>query len=240
MLQAVGGGNPIFQKLQKQQKPRTKHKGVHISTPGKDEHNRIISWGVLMPSPIAHCKQSVVLLVVALFLLGCVVPSSLGSAVDIRRQNEENNDLSKHSTAEKRKKSGWTVCPSPYQHCCRLPIPVIEPDPRCTIQPLEYWLPLAVDCSGMGLVFWSDIFSQKDPTQFSLCCSMLRHASKPPPTGPKNRCCGMLRQASTVGANTTARQQLWSCFLSHGSCLEPKLDLPHKEESAPSSSAGGH
>ena len=54
-----------------------------------------------MPSPIAHCKQSVVLLVVSLFLLGCVVLSSVGSAVDIRRQSEGNNDLSKHSTAKK-------------------------------------------------------------------------------------------------------------------------------------------
>ena len=60
-----------------------------------------------MPSPIAHCKQSVVLLVVSLFLLGCVVPSSVGSTVDIRRQSEENNELSKHSTAKK--KGGTTL-----------------------------------------------------------------------------------------------------------------------------------
>ena len=61
-----------------------------------------------MPSPIAHCKQFVllVLLVVSLFLLGCVVPSSVGSTVDIRRQNEDNKDLSKHNTA-KRKKNRW-------------------------------------------------------------------------------------------------------------------------------------
>ena len=58
-----------------------------------------------MPSPIAHCKQSVVLLVVSLFLLGCVVPSSVGSTVDIRRQSEENNDLSKHSTTKKKEKT---------------------------------------------------------------------------------------------------------------------------------------
>ena len=62
-----------------------------------------------MPSPIAHCKQSVILLVVSLFLLGCVVPSSVGSTVDIRIQNE-NNDLSKHSTAKKKKeKPGWAT-----------------------------------------------------------------------------------------------------------------------------------
>ena len=30
--------------------------------------------------------------------------------------------------------------------------------------------------------------------------AVLRHASKPPPTGPKNRCCSRLRHASTIGA----------------------------------------
>ena len=29
--------------------------------------------------------------------------------------------------------------------------------------------------------------------QISVCSSMLWHASKPPPTGPRNRCCGMLQ-----------------------------------------------
>ena len=59
-----------------------------------------------MPSPIAHCKQSVVLLVVSLFLLGCVVPTSVGSTAEIRRQSEDNKDLSKHNTA-KRGKNRW-------------------------------------------------------------------------------------------------------------------------------------
>ena len=65
-----------------------------------------------------HCRQSVVLLVVSLFLLGCGVPCSVGSTVDIRRQNEENNDLSKHSTANKGGKSGWTIsrCPCDVPH----------------------------------------------------------------------------------------------------------------------------
>ena len=58
----------------------------------------------LMPSPTDHSKQSVVLLVVSLFLLGCVVPSSVGTTVDIRRQSEENSDLSEHRTAKKTKK----------------------------------------------------------------------------------------------------------------------------------------
>ena len=52
----------------------------------------------------------------------------------------------------------------------------------------------------MGLIFWSDVLPPKIPTQCSVCRSMLQHASKPPPTGPKERCCGMLRHASTVGA----------------------------------------
>ena len=53
-----------------------------------------------MPSPIAHCKQCEVLLVVSLFLLGCVVLSSVGSTMNIRRQREEKNDLSQHSKAK--------------------------------------------------------------------------------------------------------------------------------------------
>ena len=57
-----------------------------------------------MPSPMAHCKQSVELLIVPLFLLGCVVPSSVGSSVETRRQSKEHNDLSKHSTAKKKRK----------------------------------------------------------------------------------------------------------------------------------------
>ena len=69
-----------------------------------------------MPSPIANCKQSVVLLAVSLLLLGCVVPSSLGSTVHIRRQSEENKDLSKYSTAKKKKKKkrlGYVPLPLP-------------------------------------------------------------------------------------------------------------------------------
>ena len=62
-----------------------------------------------MPSPIAHCKPSAVLVVVSLFLLGCVAPSSVGSTVDSRRLSEENNDLSKHSTETKKGKNDWTM-----------------------------------------------------------------------------------------------------------------------------------
>ena len=40
--------------------------------------------------------------------------------------------------------------------------------PRCTISPL------AVDCSGMGLIFWSDIFFQKSSTPIF---RVLRHAA---------------------------------------------------------------
>ena len=54
-----------------------------------------------MVSLIAHYKQFGALLIVSLFLLGCVVPASLGSKVYIRRQNEQSNYLSKHSTAKK-------------------------------------------------------------------------------------------------------------------------------------------
>ena len=40
-------------------------------------------------------------------------------------------------------------------------------------------------------------FSPRNPNPMF---SVPQHASKPPPTGPQNRCCGMLRHASTVGA----------------------------------------
>ena len=54
-----------------------------------------------MPSPIAQWKQYLILLVVSLFLLGCIVFSSIGSIINIRKQIEVNNFLSKHNTAEK-------------------------------------------------------------------------------------------------------------------------------------------
>ena len=57
-----------------------------------------------MPSPIAHCKQSVVLLVVSLFLLDCVVPSSVGSTVDIRRQKVKK--MIYQSTAQQKRGGG--------------------------------------------------------------------------------------------------------------------------------------
>ena len=95
MLQAVGGGNLTFQKASKVANRYIKHK------PWVSVQHRCP-----MPSPIAHCKQSVVLLVVSLFLLGCVVPSAVGSTVDIRRQSEDNKGLSKHNTTRKEKRGG--------------------------------------------------------------------------------------------------------------------------------------
>jgi hypothetical protein len=38
------------------------------------------------------------------------------------------------------------------------------------------------------------------PNKDSLYCGMPWHASKPPPTGPQNRCCGMPQHALTGGA----------------------------------------
>ena len=48
MLQAIGGVLPNFPEAEKVAKPRTKLKGMHLPTP-KDEHNRIISWVVMLP-----------------------------------------------------------------------------------------------------------------------------------------------------------------------------------------------
>ena len=44
MLQAVGGGNLIFQKASKLANRYIKHKTMHLLTPCKDGHNIIISW----------------------------------------------------------------------------------------------------------------------------------------------------------------------------------------------------
>ena len=48
MLPAVGGGQPSFPKAAKVAKPRTKHKGMHVLTPCKDEHSSIMSWVVML------------------------------------------------------------------------------------------------------------------------------------------------------------------------------------------------
>ena len=43
MLQAVGGGNLIFQKVSKLANHYIKHKTMHLLTPCKDGHNIIVS-----------------------------------------------------------------------------------------------------------------------------------------------------------------------------------------------------
>ena len=104
----------------------------------------------------------------------------MGLTVDIRPQSEENDESSKHRTAKKRKKTCLTMCPCPCLGCPRSSIPGIEQE---TSQSQKHrltardWPSLTKGCSGMGLVFWSDIFPQKVATQFSVCCGMLRHAA---------------------------------------------------------------
>ena len=60
--------------------------------------------------------------------------------------------------------------------------------------------------SGMGMIFWSEIFSQKNPNPIF---SVLRHASKPPPTGPKIRCCGMLQPLVLVRDTSSQANLFW-------------------------------
>ena len=123
-----------------------------------------------MPSPIAHCKQSVALLVVSLFLLGCVVPSSVGSTVDIRRQSEENNDLSKQHGKKKTKTTSRFVYPAPAEDATHCPPREFNQRPlnyRCSVNPLDYWPSLTNSGSGMGFIVWSKLFPQK----------ILRHAA---------------------------------------------------------------
>ena len=66
---------------------------MHLPTPCKDEHDRIISW------------------VVMLLLLVVKIVNLVGSTVDIRRQIEDNNNLSKHSTAQKKGESRLDYVP---------------------------------------------------------------------------------------------------------------------------------
>ena len=131
----------------------------------------------------AHCKQSVVLLDV---LLGCIVPSSVGSTVDIRRQSEETNDLSKHSTAKRGGNQVGLCAPAPapargVADCQSREWNQSPLNHRCTIQPQEYCPSLANDCTGMGLIFWSHISPQKVPTKLSVCCAMLQNPHQQAP-----------------------------------------------------------
>jgi len=77
---------------------------------------------------------------------------------------------------------------------------------------------------------WSDIFPQKVPTQISVCCGMLRHASNPLKTGPKNRCCGMLLHASTVGQGVSERGEGFIPKVNKASVNE---QLPLRKSPAP-------
>ena len=60
------------------------------------------------------------------------------------------------------------------------------------IYPLQYHHSLLHRCLKMVSIFWSELNFHGA----AACCGMLRHASKPPPTGPKIRCCGMLRHSA--------------------------------------------
>ena len=54
----------------------------------------------------------------------------------------------------------------------------------------------------MGLIFWSDMFPQKVPTQFSVCGGMRQHAAAGFRTSTNRPPKQVLRHASTVGAWT--------------------------------------
>ena len=47
VLQAAGGGQPNFPKAATAAKPRPKHEGMHVLTPGEDEHRGAMSRAVM-------------------------------------------------------------------------------------------------------------------------------------------------------------------------------------------------
>ena len=86
-------------------------------------------------------------------------------------------DLSKHSTAKKTGKRGWTMCPAPAWDAAYCQSQGWNQTPlnyRYTVKPLWYWPSLTNNCSGMGLIFWSNIFSPKNPNPIF---SVLWHAA---------------------------------------------------------------
>ena len=58
----------------------------------------------------------------------------------------------------------------------------------------------STSCRCLSHTIPCNIFCEGSKEQISVCCGILQHASKPPPTGPQNGCCSMLRHVSTVGA----------------------------------------
>ena len=157
-----------------------------------------------MRSPIAHCKQSVVLLVVSLFLLGCAVPSAVGSTIDIRRQSEDNKGLSKHNTTRNEKRGTKSASLEPCCPCLQdivLRSLGMGIEPR-TLKRVSLHLPTRVPpvLSALMLKDGIDILVR---AEFSVCCGILRHAAacfKKPTKRPQNQvlrhfaaCCGMLQ-----------------------------------------------
>ena len=69
-----------------------------------------------MPSLIAHCKQSVVVLVVSLFLLGCAVPSPVGSTVAIKVKVKKT--MICQSTAHPKQENRLDCVSCPCLGCC--------------------------------------------------------------------------------------------------------------------------
>ena len=99
MLQAIGGGYPKFPKATKMANPSTTHKGMHLPTPCKGEHNKIYFMGSL--DAFSYCPLQTVCSTPGCLLvplgLCCPLLSGFNS-----RQNEENHDLPKHNTARKK------------------------------------------------------------------------------------------------------------------------------------------
>ena len=112
------------------------------------------------------------------------------------------------------------MCPYPYMVCCRLPIPGIEPQTSQSQMDYSATRVRAISDKWLlrdGIEIWVRYFPKKNRNPIF---SVLRHASKPPPTGPKNRCCGMLRQHAVACFNrwclsAASPLSLIKCLLAH-------------------------
>ena len=139
MLQVAGGGYPDFPKAAKVAKSTTKHKGMHVLTPCKDEHGSIISWAVMLLLPSSHFRLWSI-------FLTCMIAQWRNAPLLISRP------------------SCVRMCPN-----------------------------ILTQAKGSN-------------KQISLCRSMLRPASNPPPRGPQKgavSCCGMLQSLSLAHMHIT-------------------------------------
>ena len=142
---------------------------VAASRPSPRSSFRLIAGGWV------HCKQSALFLAVSLFLLGCVVPSRVGSTVDIQRQNEKKMPCQRRRSANGQSTAKGNQDYSVLRHAaaCFKPSPIV-PKIRCCGM-----LPLLV----LGFSSARDSAKMKQKTQALVLTNRHTAAAEKPETG---------------------------------------------------------